>query len=83
MLGKHIKAYESFMQKLGTSMKTTVNHYNTAYKELGKIDKDVMRITQGERQIEPIQIEKPITHDQQMDSSIYLSSKNGKSLVRR
>jgi DNA recombination protein RmuC len=64
MLGKHIKAYESFMQKLGTSMKTTVNHYNTAYKELGKIDKDVMRITKAERQIEPVQIDKPIIHDQ-------------------
>ena len=33
------------MKKLGVSMTTTVNHFNTAYKELGKIDKDVVRIT--------------------------------------
>ncbi len=45
MLGKHINAYEEYMKKLGVSMTTTVNHFNTAYKELGKIDKDVVRIT--------------------------------------
>jgi len=59
MLGKHIKAYEDYMKKLGNSMSTTVNHYNTAYKELGKIDKDVVRITEGERVIEPEMLEKP------------------------
>lgn len=59
MLQKHIKAYESFMQKLGGSMGTTVNHYNNAYKELGKIDKDIVRITEGERMIEPEMLEKP------------------------
>lgn len=60
LLGKHIAAYEEYMRKLGASMGTTVNHFNTAYKELGKIDKDVMKITEGERSIpETIQIEKP------------------------
>lgn len=58
-LGKHLKAYDSFMQKLGASMSTTVNHYNTAYKELGKIDKDVMRITDGERVIDPLELDRP------------------------
>ncbi|MBT4942213.1 MAG: DNA recombination protein RmuC [Candidatus Magasanikbacteria bacterium] len=60
MLQKHIKAYEAYMQKLGNSMQTTTNHYNAAYKELGKIDKDVVRITQGERQIEVESIEGPM-----------------------
>jgi len=60
MLQKHIKSYEQYMQKLGNSMQTTTNHYNAAYKELGKIDKDVVRITQGERQIEVESIEGPI-----------------------
>ena len=60
-LGKHLKAYESFMQKLGNSMGTTVNHYNAAYKELGKIDKDITRITGGDRHIDPIAIDKPKT----------------------
>ena len=59
MLQKHIKAYEVYMQKLGNSMQTTTNHYNAAYKELGKIDKDVVRITQGERQIEVEAIDGP------------------------
>jgi len=60
-LGKHIKSYEDFMKKLGNSMSTTVNHYNSAYQELNKIDKDVVRITEGEKTIEPLQIEKPKT----------------------
>jgi len=63
MLGKHIKAYDDYMEKLGKSMTTTVNHYNTAYKELGKIDKDVVRITEGDRSVEPAQIERPKTSD--------------------
>jgi DNA recombination protein RmuC len=58
-LGKHLKSYEDFMKKLGTSMSTTVNHYNSAYKELGKIDKDVVKITDGEKVIEPELIDKP------------------------
>ena len=62
-LGKHIKAYEQYMQKLGNSMGTTVNHYNAAYKELGKIDKDVVKITEGERAIDPIALERPQTRD--------------------
>ncbi|HEX7484148.1 MAG TPA: DNA recombination protein RmuC, partial [Candidatus Saccharimonadales bacterium] len=39
-LGRHISAYDSFMQKLGNSLGTTVGHFNTAHKELKKIDKD-------------------------------------------
>lgn len=44
-LGKHIKAYEDYFLKIGNTLQTTVNHYNAAYKELGKVDKDVLRIT--------------------------------------
>lgn len=44
-LGKHLQSYEGYMQKLGNTLGTTVNHYNAAYKELGKVDKDVLRIT--------------------------------------
>ncbi len=47
-LGKHVAAYEEFYRKLGISLGTSVSHYNAGYKELGKIDKDVYRIT-GER----------------------------------
>lgn len=44
-LGKHLQTYEGYMDKLGNTLQTSVNHYNTAYKELGKIDKDVLRIS--------------------------------------
>ena len=58
-LGKHILAYDDYFKKLGNNLATTVNSYNTAYKELNKIDKDVVRITDSERGIEPILLEKP------------------------
>lgn len=58
-LGRHIVSYEDYMKKLGGSMGTTVNHFNAAYKELGKIDKDVVKITEGERNIEPAVLDKP------------------------
>ena len=60
MLGKHILAYEDYMRRLGTSMTTTVNQYNIAYKELGKIDKDVVRITEGEKVVDPLLLDKPV-----------------------
>ena len=58
-LGRHILSYDDFMKKLGLSMSAAVNHYNNAYKEFGKIDKDVVKITQGEKKIEPILIDRP------------------------
>lgn len=58
-LGKHLKSYEDFMLRLGNSLGTTVNHYNSAYKELGKVDKDITRITGGSPGIEPNLLEKP------------------------
>ncbi|HCX45255.1 DNA recombination protein RmuC [Candidatus Pacearchaeota archaeon] len=44
VLGRHLSAYEKYMQKMGNHLGTTVNTYNSAYKELGKIDKDVLKI---------------------------------------
>src|SRR3989339_259631 len=58
-LGKHILAYDDYFKKLGNNLATTVNSYNTAYKELNKIDKDVVRITDSERGIEPLTLDKP------------------------
>ncbi len=58
-LGKHIVAFEEFMKKVHGSLGTTVNHFNSAYRELGKIDKDVSKIADSERQIEPLVLEKP------------------------
>jgi len=58
-LNKHILSFENFLQKIGNSLKTTVSHYNSAYKEFGKIDKDVVKITSGEKTVEPMVLEKP------------------------
>ncbi len=60
-LGKHISAYETFYKKLGASLGTTVSHYNSGYKELNKIDKDVYRITDSKAGIEPELLDKPNT----------------------
>jgi DNA recombination protein RmuC len=59
-LSRHLKAYEDFYKKLGNSLQTTVNHYNTGYKELGKVDKDVLRITGEAVGLEMISVEKPL-----------------------
>jgi DNA recombination protein RmuC len=58
-LGRHLEAYEEYMKKLGVTLGTSVNHYNTAYKELKKVDKDVFRITGEETGIEPTLLDKP------------------------
>jgi len=62
-LGRHIGSYETYMKKLGGHLGTTVNTYNTAYKELGKIDKDVLRITGSSKNIEAVQIDRPTQDD--------------------
>lgn len=59
----HIKAYDQYHTKLGTSITTVVNHYNTSRKELKKIDKDVLRITGEGSEIEVIAIDKPVIED--------------------
>ncbi len=62
-LGKHLTAYEDHMKKLGTTLGTTVNHYNTAYKELKKVDKDMVKITDETAGIDPVLIDKPLLED--------------------
>lgn len=58
-LGRHISAYEAFMQKLGNSLGVTVGHYNNAHKELKKIDKDVVKIAETSPGVEALVIDKP------------------------
>jgi DNA recombination protein RmuC len=53
-LGRHLSSYEEYHNKLGTTLKTVVNHYNSASKELKKVDKDVMRIAGSESALEPL-----------------------------
>ncbi|MDP3901867.1 MAG: DNA recombination protein RmuC [bacterium] len=58
-LGKHLGSYDNYMDKLGKNLSTTVSMYNHAYKEFGKIDKDVLKITGDAVGIEVQQLEKP------------------------
>lgn len=58
-LGNHLKKYEEYHNKLGTSLSTVINHYNNSGKELKKVDKDVLRITGETPGIEVPLIEKP------------------------
>jgi DNA recombination protein RmuC len=58
-LGKHLSSYEEYMKKLGGHLGTSVSMYNQAYKELGKVDKDVLRITGDTPGMEPMSLEKP------------------------
>ncbi|HET7319953.1 MAG TPA: DNA recombination protein RmuC [Candidatus Saccharimonadales bacterium] len=58
-LGRHITTFESFMQKLGNSLGTSINHFNTAHKELKKIDKDVVKIAGESPGVEPLLLDRP------------------------
>lgn len=58
-LSRHLKAYEEYNNKLGNSLSTTVNHFNAGRKELGKIDKDVLRITGASPELETSLLERP------------------------
>ncbi len=62
-LGRHLIAYETYMQKLGNHLGTTVNSYNSAYKELGKIDKDVLKIAGQGIDADVMQLERPNQKD--------------------
>jgi DNA recombination protein RmuC len=58
-LGKHLRGYEGYMQKLGNSLGATVGHYNSAHKELARVDKDVVKIAGGNSTMEPLLLDKP------------------------
>ena len=60
-LGMHIAKYDEYMSKLGNSLGTTVNHFNNAYKEFAKVDKDVVKIAAdgSEPRITPESVDKP------------------------
>ncbi|OGZ27724.1 MAG: hypothetical protein A2365_03720 [Candidatus Nealsonbacteria bacterium RIFOXYB1_FULL_40_15] len=50
-LGKHLGSYSDYMKKLGSHMGVAVGTYNKAYKELAKVDKDVVKITGSQTNI--------------------------------
>jgi len=64
MLGKHLGAYQEYHQKLGSHLGTVVNAFNKSSRELGKIDKDVTRLTGEGIDSEMEFLEKPAVDDE-------------------
>ncbi len=63
-LGRHLETYNTFMQKLGASLGTTVGHFNSATKELKKVDKDVVRIAKSQPVIEDaLPLDRPLAEE--------------------
>lgn len=56
-LTRHVTVYEDILQRLGKSLSTSVNHYNSAHKELGKIDKDILKITDSNTESPIVNVE--------------------------
>lgn len=58
-LGQHLTSYDTYMQKLGNSLGVTVGHFNTAHRELKKVDKDVIKIAGGTAAVEMLEVDRP------------------------
>lgn len=58
-LSQHIAKFDDYMEKLGRNLGQTVGNYNDAYKELGRVDKDVFKVAGTTSGIEPSLIDKP------------------------
>ncbi len=58
-LGRHLKSYDEYHNKLGNALGTVVNHYNASNKELKKIDKDVLRIAGSSPELSLLEVDKP------------------------
>ncbi len=60
-LGKHLKNVDGYFKRLGNSLGATVGHFNNTQKELGRVDKDVVKIAGGAKQLEPLLLDKPLS----------------------
>jgi len=58
-LGKHLFIYSEYMRRLGEHLGSTVGSFNKAKAELLKVDKDVVKITDGELKIKIDEVERP------------------------
>ncbi len=58
-LGTHLNKYNEYHAKLGASLSTVVNHYNSSSKEFKKLDKDVLRITDVAPELTATMLDKP------------------------
>jgi len=58
-LGKHLFTYSEYMSRLGDHLGNTVSSFNKAKAELLKVDKDVVKITDGDLKIKIDEVDKP------------------------
>ncbi|MFH1656434.1 MAG: DNA recombination protein RmuC [Candidatus Nealsonbacteria bacterium] len=62
-LHRHLDIYSEYHKKVGSHLSTTVSVYNKAGKEFAKIDKDVVKITGGESEINIDEVERPLLEE--------------------
>jgi DNA recombination protein RmuC len=65
VLSKHLKVFEDYMSRLGKNIGNTVSSYNSASREFRKVDKDVVKITEGNEggDYEMLELDKPQLED--------------------
>ncbi len=63
-LQKHLRSYQDYQEKLGNALSTTVSHFNNSNKEFKKIDKDMVKITGIESDLEVLELAKPEREDE-------------------
>lgn len=62
-LGAHMRGFQQYLEKVGVSLGATVGHFNSAQKQLARVDKDVVKIAGGNESIEPMILDKPSSDD--------------------
>lgn len=62
-LSTHLINYDGHFKKVGNSLSATVGHYNSASKELSRIDKDIVKIAATEASIEPLLLDRPLSEE--------------------
>ena len=58
-LGKHMFTYSEYVNRMGENLDKTVSSYNKARAEFLKVDKDVVKITDGTPQIKINELDRP------------------------
>ncbi len=59
-LGKHMFTYSEYVNRMGDNLDKTVSSFNKARGEFLKVDKDVVKITDGELKIKIDEVERPL-----------------------
>src|SRR3989344_3045522 len=58
-LGKHMYTYSEYVNRMGDNLDKTVSSYNKARAEFLKVDKDVVKITDGKSQVKIGEVDRP------------------------